>query len=218
MAIGADLLPGTVLNAYRQGLFPMPLEGWGLGWWCPQRRGVLEPKGFRVSRSLRKSARRFATTVDQAFPEVLDGCADSDRQGDWIDQGIKTAYLTLHRLGWAHSVEVWLGDELAGGLYGVALGGLFAGESMFHRARDASKVALLRLVELLDDGSRRLVDVQWPTPHLRSLGAVEVTRKRYLAELPALLAAPLPSSLTEGSSPPPSSTSRSRGSAAAQAH
>lgn len=193
ITVGADLAPGTLLSAYRQGLFPMPLDKWGLGWWCPARRGVLAPSELHVSTSLRKSARRYTITVDTAFEAVLDGCADPARPGGWIDEPIETAYLRLHGLGWAHSVEVWRGHELVGGLYGLALGGLFAGESMFHLATDASKVALLRLVEILDDGdSRRLIDVQWATPHLRTLGVTEISRAQYLGTLPRLLAAPLP--------------------------
>jgi leucyl/phenylalanyl-tRNA---protein transferase len=193
VAVGADLAPGTVLNAYRQGLFPMPMDTAGLAWWCPMRRGVLRPGGMHVSRSLRASARRFTASVDAAFGAVVDGCADPRRPGGWIDADIKAAYLELHKLGWAHSVEVWSGGDLVGGLYGVGLGGLFAGESMFHRQTDASKVALLRLVELLDDGERpRLVDVQWATPHLRSLGVTEVSREQYLRSLPELIAAPPP--------------------------
>lgn len=193
VAVGADLAPGTVLSAYRQGLFPMPLETVGLAWWSPARRGVLRPDHLHVSRSLRASSRRFTTTVDVAFAAVVDGCADPSRPGGWIDPDIKAAYLELHGLGFAHSVEVWREGDLVGGLYGVALGGLFAGESMFHRATDASKVALLRLVQLLADGEpQRLVDVQWATPHLRSLGVTEVSRDQYLRWLPQLLAAPHP--------------------------
>ncbi len=196
VAVGADLAPGTLLSAYRQGIFPMPLEALGLGWWCPAERGVLDPQRMHVSRSLRRSARGFGTTVDQAFARVVEGCADPSRPGGWIDPSIRAAYQELHNLGWAHSVEVWRTGELVGGLYGVAMGGLFAGESMFHRVTDASKVALLRLVEILSDGDRcRLVDVQWATSHLRSLGVVEISRERYLRELPRLMSAPLPSAL-----------------------
>jgi leucyl/phenylalanyl-tRNA--protein transferase len=148
---------------------------------------------MRVPRSLRKSAKRFTATVDLAYDEVVAGCADPSRPGGWIDCQIKSAYRALHERGWAHSVEVWQGDELAGGLYGVAIGGLFAGESMFHRHRDASKVALMSLVELLRDGQRdRLLDLQWSTPHLQSLGAVEISRAEYSRRLRRALALPLP--------------------------
>jgi leucyl/phenylalanyl-tRNA--protein transferase len=193
VAVGADLEPGTLLSAYRQGLFPMPLDSWGLAWWCPVRRGVLAPSALHVSTSLRKSTRRFTTTLDSAFEAVVAGCADPARPGGWIDEAIAAAYLRLHQLGWAHSVEVWHGADLVGGLYGVAVGGLFAGESMFHRATDASKVALVRLVNELDDGNgSRLIDVQWATPHLRTLGVLEISRERYLRALPGLVTAELP--------------------------
>jgi leucyl/phenylalanyl-tRNA---protein transferase len=196
VGLGADLEPGTVLAAYRQGLFPMPLGGrrQPMGWWSPVHRGVLPLDGLQVSRSLRRSCRDFEVRVDTAFEAVLDGCADRRRPHGWIDGRIRRAYLRLHALGWAHSVETWHDGRLAGGLYGLALGGLFAGESMFHRERDASKVALVALVDGLrdEDADRRLVDVQWSTPHLASLGVVEVSREAYLARLPALLETPHP--------------------------
>lgn len=194
VAIGADLEPGTVLSAYRQGLFPMPLgDGRSVAWWSPDERGVLPLTGLRLTRSLRRSVKRFSTTVDAAFDDVVDNCAEPTREGGWIDDDIVAAYSALHRLGWAHSVEVWRGSELVGGLYGVAIGGLFAGESMFHRASDASKVALVALVELLSDGEpNRLIDVQWATPHLRTLGVVEVPRRDYLRLLRRALVVPLP--------------------------
>lgn len=195
VAVGADLQPGTVLAAYRQGLFPMPVEeSAAMAWWCPVRRAVLPVHGLRVTRSMRQSARKFTVTVDRAFGEVLAGCADPTRSGGWIDARIGAAYTRLHELGWVHSIEVWKEGRLAGGLYGVVVGGLFAGESMFHRERDASKVALMTLVRLLDDGLLgRLIDVQWSTPHLTTLGAVEVTREDYLAMLQVAVALPRPS-------------------------
>ncbi|MBA2773525.1 MAG: leucyl/phenylalanyl-tRNA--protein transferase [Nocardioidaceae bacterium] len=196
VAVGADLEPATVLAAYRSGLFPMPLEqvpAQAMAWWSPARRGVLPLDGLRVTRSMRQSAKRFSVTVDEAFEQVLAGCADTSREGAWIDDQVTTAYRRLHELGWVHSVEVWHGTELAGGLYGVAIGGLFAGESMFHRYSDASKVALMALVDLLSDGvDGRLLDVQWATPHLMSLGVVELERVDYLATLRQALAVPLP--------------------------
>ncbi|KRF20292.1 leucyl/phenylalanyl-tRNA--protein transferase [Nocardioides sp. Soil796] len=193
IAIGADLQPGTLLRAYRAGFFPMPLEGDDLGWWSPQLRGVLPLDGMRVTRSLRRSCRDFEIRVDTAFEEVIDACADPSREGSWIDGGIRTAYVDLHHLGWAHSVEAWRDGRLAGGLYGVATGGLFAGESMFHHERDASKVALVGLVDLLDDGVEgRLLDVQWQTEHLASLGVVEVPRSAYLERLRRAVVVPLP--------------------------
>lgn len=193
VAVGADLEPGTVLAAYRAGCFPMPLDD-ELGWWSPLDRGVLELDGLKVSKSLRRSCRDFEIRVDTAFEEVLDGCADPRRDGGWIDEGIRTSYGELHRLGWVHSVEAWRGGRLAGGLYGVAIGGLFAGESMFHRERDASKVALVGLVDLLTayGATGRLIDVQWRTEHLATLGVGAIARATYLARLPGVLATALP--------------------------
>ena len=205
VAIGADLEPGTILGAYRRGLFPMPF-GTGrrsrepMGWWSPVRRGVLSPTDLHVSRSLRRSALDFEIRIDTAFEEVIDACADPTRPHGWIDHAIRDAYVGLHGLGWAHSVEAWRGGRLEGGLYGLAIGGLFAGESMFHRARDASKVALMGLVDVLADehAGSRLVDVQWATPHLATLGVREIGRDDYLAGLGDVLAVPLPDGLLGG--------------------
>ena len=188
--VGADLEPGTVLAAYRSGLFPMHAQGDVLAWWSPDPRGVIPLDGLRQSRSLRRSIRRFRVTVDTAFDEVMEGCADQRRPHGWINEDIRQAYGRLHRLGWAHSVEVWdEGDTLAGGLYGVGVGGLFAGESMFHRRSDASKVALVHLVDRLREARATLLDVQWCTPHLAALGAVEIPRSIYLARLGEALVA-----------------------------
>lgn len=193
IALGADLEPATLLGAYRAGLFPMPVEG-EIGWWSPARRGVLPIRGLKVSRSLRRSVRRFEVRVDTAFRAVVAGCADPARDGSWIDVPMAEAYERLHALGWAHSVETWLDGELVGGLYGVAIGGLFAGESMFSRVTDASKVALVQLVDLLDDeyAERRVLDTQWRTPHLGTLGVIEIPRERYFAALRGALTVPLP--------------------------
>jgi leucyl/phenylalanyl-tRNA--protein transferase len=195
---GADLEPGTVLAAYRLGVFPMPVDG-ELGWWSPVHRGVLPLDGLRVSRSLRQSTRRYEVRVDTAFPDVLAGCADPRRPSGWIDDDVRAAYLRLHELGWVHSVEAWRGGELVGGLYGVAIGGLFAGESMFSRARDASKVALVALVDLLRDehADRRLLDTQWRTDHLATLGVVEIPRAEYLDRLGRALDVPLPAAFAD---------------------
>ncbi len=196
VAVGADLEPGTVLAAYRSGLFPMPLGSARdpMGWWSPVRRGVLPLDALVVSRSLRRSCRDLEIRVDTAFAEVIEACADPRRPHGWIDRRIRAAYLRLHELGWAHSVETWRGGRLVGGLYGLSIGGLFAGESMFHRDRDASKVALVGLVDLLADkhAGDRLVDVQWRTEHLATLGVGEVRRADYLRRLPALLDVPAP--------------------------
>jgi leucyl/phenylalanyl-tRNA--protein transferase len=160
-----------------------------LGWWSPDPRGVLPLGGLHVSRSLRRAVRRFEVRVDSAFAEVVAACADPGRGGRWITAEVAEAYGELHRLGWAHSVECWRDGRLAGGLYGLAVGGLFAGESMFHRESDASKVALVALVRVLarDGDPRRLLDVQWRTPHLASLGVVDVPREEYLRLLGAAL-------------------------------
>jgi len=196
VGVGADLEPGTLLAAYRRGLFPMPAQDGSrsLLWWSPVERGVLPLDGLRVSRSLRSSVRRMEVRVDTAFDEVVAACADPGRDGAWIDDRIVRAYTALRELGWAHSVESWRDGELVGGLYGVAIGGLFAGESMFHRVTDASKVALVALVELLRDehAGSRLLDVQWRTDHLASLGVEEVPRSAYLRMLRDALAVPLP--------------------------
>ena len=193
VGVGGDLEPGTILAAYRQGIFPMPLEG-ALAWWSPALRGILPLDGLRVSRSLRRSLGRFEVRVDTAFAEVIAACADRRRRGGWISKPIRHAYVGLHDLGWAHSVEAWATDDgqLAGGLYGLAIGGFFAGESMFYRRTDASKVALVHLVGLLRDAGATLLDVQWLTPHLASLGAREVERDRYLQLLAEAVTLPLP--------------------------
>jgi leucyl/phenylalanyl-tRNA--protein transferase len=194
VGVGGDLEAGTVLAAYRQGLFPMPLpdpledkdaQASPIGWWSPDPRGILELDELRVSRSLRKACRRFEIRVDTAFPEVISACADPARPHGWIDNDIIAAYLRLYELGWAHSVETWSLEDgtLAGGLYGIGTGALFAGESMFHRVTDASKVALVGLVQLLQERDYQLLDVQWRTEHLASLGVREISRPDYLLRL-----------------------------------
>ena len=191
VAVGADLEAGTLLQAYRRGLFPMGLPDGHLGWWSPVERAVLPLRGLHISRSLRQSTRRFQVSVDADFEGVIRGCADSRRRDPWITGDFVEAYTTLHRLGWAHSVEVWDNEgRLVGGLYGVAIGGLFAGESMFHEVRDASKVALVHLVVVMNRGGGRLLDVQWQTPHLESLGAVVIGRDAYLGKLAEALSGP----------------------------
>jgi len=158
-----------------------------MGGWSPLRRAVLPSGGLRVARSLRKMAARYTTTVDRAFPDVLAACADPGRPDGWIDDRIAFAYTALHQAGYVHSVETWDAQgRLVGGLYGVHQAGMFAGESMFHHpelGRDASKVALLRLVAELARARVGLLDVQWLTPHLASLGVVELPRRDYLAQL-----------------------------------
>lgn len=205
--VGGDLEPGTLLAAYRSGLFPMRQGTGELAWWSPDPRAVMSPGELRVSKSLRRSARRFETRVDTAFEAVIDACAERDEgEYHWITEEVRGAFVQLHRLGWAHSVESWTvateeqPSTLAGGLYGVAVGGLFGGESMFHRERDASKAALVALAALLRDDGRngegRLIDVQWITPHMASLGAVELPRDEYMRRLERALALPLPATFT----------------------
>jgi leucyl/phenylalanyl-tRNA---protein transferase len=201
VALGGDLEPGTLLSAYRNGLFPMPVGRHGeLGWWSPEPRGVIPLDAVRISRSLRQSVRRYEVRVDTAFEEVVEACADPTRPDGWITPQIQAAYRRLHEMGWAHSVEAWDPDDnaLVGGLYGVAIGGLFAGESMFFRRTDASKVALVGLVRLLGEGltsvtgQGRVLDVQWVTPHLARLGAVAIPRREYLDRVRRAVRLPLP--------------------------
>lgn len=189
VASGGDLEPSTVIDAYRNGAFPMPHDG-VLLWWSPVHRGVLKPGRVHLSRSLRRSIRRFAFTYDTDFAAVIDACADRSRPGGWIDDEMRAAYVRLHDLGWAHSVETRDGEgNLVGGLYGLQVGRLFAGESMFHHQRDASKAALAELAAIQPDG---LIDVQWSTPHLATLGVTEITRDDYLARITELRDQPAP--------------------------
>lgn len=192
--LGADLAPGTLLAAYRSGLFPMDVDVDDgtrvLGWWSPDPRGVLPLANLHISRSLRKAMRRYTITMDRCFTEVMRQCADVRRPRGWITEDFIGAYTALHELGWAHSVEVWnRTGELVGGLYGIQIGHFFAGESMFHTERDASKVALVAIVEYLNALSPdALLDVQWVTDHLRTLGAIEISRGAYLGRLKQALA------------------------------
>ena len=186
------------LAAYQSGVFPMPTRPGLMGWYSPLERAIIPLDGLRISRSLRKSVRRYDIRIDTAFDDVLDGCADRRRPSGWINREIRRVYRRLHKRGVVHSIEAWTSDsELAGDLYGVSIGGLFAGESMFYRpciGRDASKVTLVALVDLLRRAGMegRLLDVQWQTAHLASLGAVEVPREQYLQLLEVALRLPLP--------------------------
>ncbi len=188
VAIGDRLDPSTVLDAYRRGVFPMPVRKNILGWWSPDPRAIIPIDRFHVSRSLKRSRRRFEITVDTAFTQVVEACADPSRPHGWITPAIKSAYNELHQLGWAHSVETRrISDgRLVGGVYGLEIGGLFAGESMFHTETDASKAALASMFDRLRDtpsANERIFDVQWLTPHLASLGGVEISRSDYLGRL-----------------------------------
>lgn len=183
LCAGGDLAPGRLLEAYRHGIFPWYSQGDPILWWSPDPRMVLFPGELKVSRSLRKTlARRvFETRVDTAFRAVIEACAEprGPRGGTWIVPEMIEAYVRLHELGFAHSVESWRDGELVGGLYGIELGRVFFGESMFARAPDASKVALAKLVERLRAAGCRVIDCQQATTHLASLGAREIPRKDF---------------------------------------
>jgi leucyl/phenylalanyl-tRNA--protein transferase len=190
--LGADLKPETVIDSYQHGIFPMHIEVANkrqIGWWSPQQRGILPLNKINISKSLQKSMKKFHVSFDQAFDQVIDGCGDDKRPQGWINKEIKIAYKKLFELGYVHSVEVWnKNDELVGGLYGVEVRGLFAGESMFHKETDASKTAMVYLVNKLNEaGGERIFDVQWQTPHLKSMGVIEIPRKKYLSLLPEVM-------------------------------
>jgi leucyl/phenylalanyl-tRNA--protein transferase len=192
VAAGGDLAPGTLLAAYRAGIFPWPDPDGQLLWWSPDPRAVLPLDGFHESHSLGRLRRsgRLQVTLDRDCGGVIDGCASGRPEGTWITAAMRDAYLALHRLGWVHSVEVRQGDVLVGGVYGVAIGRFFAAESMFHRVRDASKLALGALVRHLCSRGFLLLDVQLPTAHLTSLGIVTIERSAYLRRLARALAGP----------------------------
>ena len=197
--LDADLL----LAGYRAGVFAMPVRagrGSVLAWFAPDPRGVLLPGAVHESRSLRRSSRSMEIRVDTAFEAVVAGCADPRREGAWISAGYRRAYRRLHAAGWAHSVECWQGGSLVGGLFGVSVGGLFAAESKFHVVTDASKAAVVALGRLLaaDGDVRRVVDVQWRTEHLATLGVVDVPRGSYRHLLREALGAPPPACFSAG--------------------
>ena len=185
VAVGGDLSPVRLMHAYAAGIFPWYSAGEPLLWWSPDPRLVLFPAELHVSRSLQRVLKRgeFRFTADQAFPEVIRACGKAERPqgpGTWITPEMVEAYETLHRMGHAHSVEAWCGDELVGGLYGVALGRAFFGESMFHRAPNASKACLVTLVKLLQAKGFTVLDCQQTTPHMQKLGAREISRAEFL--------------------------------------
>lgn len=187
VAVGADLEPGTLLAAYRAGLFPMPVDPdrrrSKMAWFSPDPRGIIPLDGLHVSRSLRRSMRRFEIRMDTRFVEVVRACGDPTRPGRWITDAIVDAYTTLFDTGWAHCVEVYEDGELVGGLYGLRIERFFAGEAMFHTATDASKAAVVAVVDWLNDTGAELFDVQWLTDHLATLGAVALPRREYLSLL-----------------------------------
>ncbi|HET7746396.1 MAG TPA: leucyl/phenylalanyl-tRNA--protein transferase [Vicinamibacteria bacterium] len=195
LAVGGDLRPERLLLGYSLGIFPWYEDGLPILWHSPDPRMVLEVPRLRVARSLARAIRRrpYRVTADTAFSEVIDGCASVPRpgqEGTWITGEMREAYVTLHRMGFAHSAEAWRGDELVGGLYGVSLGGVFFGESMFARAPDASKIAFVTLVRHLETRGIDLVDCQVHTEHLARFGAEEWPRKRFLEALRAALRRP----------------------------
>jgi leucyl/phenylalanyl-tRNA--protein transferase len=188
--VPASLDPAIVVRAYREGLFPMAVEGGRIGWFSPDPRGIIPLDGFHVPARLARVIRtgRFEIAIDRGFETVMRACATREDDGTWISEEIVECYVTLHRLGLAHSVEAWREGQLVGGLYGVHLGGAFFGESMFHRETDASKVALAALVDRLQHRGFGLLDTQWVTPHLEQFGAIEIPRADYLRRLKAAIA------------------------------
>ena len=185
VGVGGDLRPASLLEAYSHGIFPWYNSGDPILWWSPDPRAIFELSDFHIPRRLAATIRqnKFRITVDTQFRSVMEGCATEREEGTWITDEMIDAYTELHRLGHAHSLEVWLGDELAGGIYGIAIGGFFAGESMFHRVRDASKVALISLLSRLHDRGYELFDTQIANDHTAQFGAVEIPRAEYLERL-----------------------------------
>ncbi|MBN48547.1 MAG: leucyl/phenylalanyl-tRNA--protein transferase [Spongiibacteraceae bacterium] len=191
LAVGGDLGPERLLAAYRRGIFPWYEDPQPILWWSPDPRAVLFPANVHISRSLRKMRRRgeLSVTFDKAFRRVIRGCAtlDLSRSGTWITSDMLNAYIRMHELGWAHSVEVWRDQELVGGLYGMCIGRVFFGESMFSRVSNASKVGLATLCEWLDSQGVELIDCQVGNPHLYSMGAEDITRREFSRLLDALV-------------------------------
>jgi leucyl/phenylalanyl-tRNA--protein transferase len=194
LAAGGDLAPERLIAAYSRGIFPWYEEGQPILWWCPDPRAVLWPAALKISRSLRRSVRKrgFEFRVNSAFARVIAACAEPRRYGGgtWITDDMAQAYTRLHALGWAHSFETWRDGELVGGLYGVAIGRAFFGESMFTRVTDASKVALVHAVDFLRVHGVELLDCQVASAHTASLGAVEIPRTEFLARLGELCRPP----------------------------
>lgn len=195
LAVGGDLNPDRLLSAYRQGVFPWFSDGQPILWWSPNPRAILYPADLHISRSLRKSLRTqgFEVTADRAFDDVIQRCAESRnaREGTWITSGMQEAYCTLHRMGYAHSVETWRNGQLVGGLYGLAIGKAFFGESMFSQITDASKTALVALAASLTAGGYHFIDCQVVSEHLNSLGAKAVPRYRFSSELKQAVETPV---------------------------
>lgn len=196
VGFGGEITPEWLLDAYRHGIFPWPITDFEapIAWWSPDPRAIIDLDRFRVPRRLRRTCRsgRFTLTRDRDFAGVIRGCATADRPGGtWLTSQMIEAYIRFHELGHAHSVEVWHQRQLVGGTYGVAIAGMFAAESKFYRVRDASKVALVHLVEHLRCCGHSLLDIQQLTPHTVQFGAIEIPRREYLARLAAALAQPV---------------------------
>ncbi len=193
LAVGGDLSPQRLLSAYRRGIFPWYEDPQPILWWTPDPRAVLFPARVHISRSLRKFIQRqtFEVTFDKCFRRVIRGCAtlDQSRQGTWITRDMLNAYIHMHEMGWAHSVEVWQDQELVGGLYGMCIGSVFFGESMFSRASNASKVALATLCRWGEANGIELIDCQVGNPHLYSMGAEDISRKEFSMLIATLTAA-----------------------------
>jgi leucyl/phenylalanyl-tRNA--protein transferase len=185
VGVGGDLKPGTLIRAYSDGVFPWFNEGDPIMWWSPDPRGIFELEHFHIPRRLQQTLRqpRWTVTINQAFPQVIQACAQNRDDGTWITNDMIEAYTALHQIGVAHSVEVWTNAELVGGIYGIALGGFFAGESMFHRVRDASKVALVALRNRLVQRGFQLFDTQIVNDHTAQFGAIDIPRNVYLERL-----------------------------------
>jgi len=192
LAVGGDLSPQRLLNAYSHGIFPWYSEGEPILWWSPAPRAVLFPDELHIGRSLKKRIRQhpFKVTLNHAFPEVIDACAaprsNTEESGTWITEEMKQAYIQLHQLGHAHSVECWDENQLVGGIYGIQIGKLFCGESMFTRSNDASKIALVTLLTEFKGDEIGMMDIQMMSPHLLQLGAREISRTEYQRELARL--------------------------------
>ena len=189
VAVGGEITTVRVLSAYRQGIFPWYSEDQPVLWWSPEPRAILYPADIKISRSLKKTLRKklFHVTADQAFSEVIKGCAgpriQSPEGGTWITEEMMSTYTRLHQMGYGHSIEVWHDEKLVGGLYGLALGSAFFGESMYSHAPDASKIALVHLAQIATSHGINFIDCQLPTEHLSRMGAIDISRKAYLAIL-----------------------------------
>lgn len=193
VAVGGDLQPRRLIEAYCRGVFPWYDVGMPICWWSPDPRAIFELDGLYISRRLQRTVRsgRFTHTINKAFPNVIRACAHRPGEGTWLTKEMVAAYIRLHELGWAHSVEVWQDRKLVGGIYGVAIGGFFAGESMFHRVSDASKVAMVYLFAHLRARGYALFDTQFVTPHTSRMGAIEIPRSDYLRRLEAAIQMPV---------------------------